>query len=275
MKMSLRLENLFKKFDRKTVINGLSMSIEKGEFHVLLGPSGDGKSVLLGLIAGLLKADAGRILINEKDLTRLLPEKRPVSMVFQDYALFPHLTVRENIAFGMKTRRKPRTYIKKKVDEYLELVNLKDKGDEKPHTLSGGQKQRTAIARALAAEPEIILFDEALSHLDLALKEQLMGDLKEMHRQTGTTILYVTHNRNEAVELADRVTLINGGTVEQSGTVEELFCRPATEFAASFVGRNKLKKEIWIYTQNGKSILQDQSEIENFEKRRMSCEKIV
>lgn len=262
--MFIKIENLVKKFGQKTVINDLSLSLEKGEFHVLLGPSGEGKSVLLNLFAGLLKPDSGKIYIDNNDITGLLPENRPVSMVFQDYALFPHLSVRDNIAFGMKTRKKSRTYIKSKVDEYLDMVNLKDKADEKPHMLSGGQKQRTAIARALAAEPEIILFDEALSHLDLSLQEQLIGELKELHRKSRTTILYVTHNRNEALELADRVTLMHDGAIEQSGTAEEIFNHPKTEFAAEFVGTNSRTREIWVYVQG-----------EHFAQRRLVGEKTI
>ncbi len=237
---------------------------------MILGPSGEGKSVLLNLIAGLIKPDGGEIYIDDKDITKTLPENRPVSMVFQDCALFPHLSVRNNIAFGMKTRKKSRTYINSKVDEYLDMVNLKDKADEKPHMLSGGQKQRTAIARALAAEPDIILFDEALSHLDLSLQEQLMRELKELHRKTKTTILYVTHNRNEALELADRITIIDDGAIEQTGTVEKIFDYPKTEFTASFAGKGNRKREIWIYVKGEENIVKQE-----FSQRRLISEKII
>lgn len=268
--MFIKIENLVKKFGKNTVINNLSLSIKKGEFHVILGPSGEGKSVLLSLVAGLLKPDSGKIYIDDQDVTKSLPENRPVSMVFQDYSLFPHLSVRNNIAFGMKTQKKSRAYIKEKVDEYLEMVNLTDKADEKPYMLSGGQKQRVAIARALAAEPEIILFDEALSHLDLRLQEQLIGELKELHRKTKTTILYVTHNRDEALALAERITLIHNGKIEQSGSVEEVLEYPKTDFAASFMGKGSRDREIWVYVKCEKDIVKQE-----FVQRKLISEKTI
>ena len=226
---------------------------------------------MLKLLAGLLKPDGGKIYIDNHDLTGTPPENRPVSMVFQDCALFPHLSVRDNIAFGIKTRKKPRTYIKSKVDEYLDMVNLKDKADEKPHMLSGGQKQRTAIARALAAEPEIILFDEALSHLAMSLQEQLIAMLKELHRKTGTTILYVTHNRNEALALAERITLIHNGAIEQSGSAEEIFYHPKTAFAASFVGTPGI-----IDCESQEDALADTASLNRvFAQRKLNFEKVI
>ncbi len=270
--MFIQIKNIVKTFNGKTVINDLSLDIRKGEFHVILGPSGEGKSVLLNLIAGLLKPDSGEIYFNNVNVTKSFPESRPVSMVFQDYALFPHLSVRDNIAFGMKTRKKSRTHIKTKVNEYLNMMHLTEKADEKPHMLSGGQKQRVAIARALAAEPEIILFDEALSHLDLSLQEELIDELKELHRKTQTTILYVTHNREEALALADRITLIHNGEIEQTGTIEEVFENPATKFAASFMGRGSRKsnREIWVYVKCEKKLVKQE-----FVQRRMLSEKII
>lgn len=272
MEMFIQIKNLVKTFNGKTVINDLSLNIKKGEFHVILGSSGDGKTVLLNLIAGLLKPDSGNIYIDNRNVTRLLPENRPISMVFQDYALFPHLSVRDNVAFGMKTRKLPRTMIKEKVEEYLDMVHLTEKADAKPHMLSGGQKQRVGIARALAAEPEIILFDEALSHLDLSLQEELINDLKELHRRSKTTILYVTHNREEALALADRITLIHNGEIEQTGSVEEVFEHPATDFAASFMGHGKRSRsrEVWVYVKCEKNITK-----QKFSKRSMVYEKVM
>ena len=268
--MFIRIENFVKRFDGKTVINNLSLSIKRGEFHVILGPSGEGKSVLLNLISGVLKPDSGEIYIDNHNVTKSLPENRPISMVFQDYALFPHLSVRDNIAFGMKTQRKSRAYINEKVDEFLKIMRLNDKANEKPHALSGGQKQRVAIARALAAEPEIILFDEALSHLDINLQGQLIDELKELHHKTRTTILYVTHSRNEALELADRITLMHNGTIEQTGTVEELFNHPKTEFSASFMGKKHCDKEVWVYVKCEKD-----TEKKKFPQRRLIGEKVI
>ncbi len=238
--MFIRTENISKKFGDKTVIDNISLSIAENEFHVILGPSGEGKSVMLNLIAGLMKTDSGRIFLRNHDITRARPENRPVSMVFQDYALFPHLSVKDNIAFGMKTRKMSRSYIRSQVDKYINMVGMADNADKKPHALSGGQKQRTAIARALAAEPEIILYDEPLSHLDLTLQEQLIAELKELHENTGTTALYVTHNRNEALALADRITLLHNGRIEQTGSAEDIFYHPRTAFAASFVGASNI-----------------------------------
>jgi ABC-type Fe3+/spermidine/putrescine transport system ATPase subunit len=240
--MSVRLDDIGLSFGARTILDGLELKIAPGEFHVILGPSGEGKSTLLAIIAGLLTPDRGEVHIGERRMTGLPPRKRPVGFVFQDYALFPHLSVFDNVAYGLRAEGLKGRLIRGRVDHYLQLVGMADYRAQRPATLSGGQKQRVALARALATEPEVLLLDEPLSHLDTALKEQLADELKNVQRQTGVTTLYVTHDKSEAMTLANRVSVLHNGRVEQVETPDEVFYQPKTPFVAAFVGSKNILK---------------------------------
>ncbi len=234
--MSIVIRNITKAFGKQIVLNNLSLEIKKGEFHVILGPSGEGKSTFLNIIAGLMKPDKGNIWIEGQLVNKLSPQKREVGFVFQDYALFPHLTVYENVAYGLRAKGLKEKVIRKKVFRYLELVGLMTYQNKYLIALSGGQKQRVALARALATEPKVLLLDEPLSHLDPHLQEQLMDELKDIQRKTAVTTLYVTHNQAEAIVLGDRISVLYQGHIEQVGEPAEVFYRPKTPFVAKFVG---------------------------------------
>lgn len=218
----ISLENICKRFDDRMVLKGVSLSLARGEFSILLGPSGAGKTLLLAILAGLEKPSSGRVLIGGCDMTSAPPENRPVTMVFQRHALFPNLTVFENIAFSMRARRLPHRLVRSRVNELLALINLPDYAHAKPDVLSGGQCQRVAVARALAADAEIILFDEPFSSLDRPLKAGLLSELKNIHRAAPFTALYVTHDMDEARALGDRVHMIGNGRITRSGAPHSL-----------------------------------------------------
>ncbi len=230
------LERVTKRFGRVTAVDDVSFRVESGKFAVLLGPSGCGKSTLLRLVAGLEDVSAGRILIDGRDVTRLTPEKRRVSMVFQSYALFPHLTVAENIVFGLKVRRLPGAERARRLAHVAQLVGLAEQLERKPQQLSGGQRQRVALARAIVAENPICLMDEPLSNLDAQLRHGMRVEIRALQQRLGMTVVYVTHDQVEAMSMADRVVLIREGRIEQEGAPEELYARPATTFAARFIG---------------------------------------
>jgi sn-glycerol 3-phosphate transport system ATP-binding protein len=230
------LEKVTKRFGRVTAVDDVSFRAESGKFVVLLGPSGCGKSTVLRLIAGLEEPTAGRILIDGRDVTRMSPEKRRVSMVFQSYALFPHLTVAENIVFGLKVRRLPEGERNARLARVSELVGLGELLERKPQQLSGGQRQRVALARAIIAENRICLMDEPLSNLDAQLRHGMRVEIRALQQRLGMTVVYVTHDQVEAMSMADRVVLIREGRIEQEGSPEELYARPATMFAARFIG---------------------------------------
>ena len=230
------LDHVTKRFGRVKAADGVSFRAEAGKFVVLLGPSGCGKSTLLRLIAGLEEPTEGRILIDGRDVTRLAPEKRKVSMVFQSYALFPHLSVAENIVFGLKVRRVEATERTRRLKAVAELVGLTEQLERKPSQLSGGQRQRVALARAVVAENSICLMDEPLSNLDAQLRHGMRVEIRALQQRLGMTVVYVTHDQVEAMSMADRVVLIREGRIEQEGTPEELYARPATIFAARFIG---------------------------------------
>jgi spermidine/putrescine transport system ATP-binding protein len=231
-----RFENVTRRFGGFTAVDGITLDIARGETFSLLGPSGCGKTTLLRLAAGFDNPDGGRILLEGRDITALPPDKRPVNTVFQNYALFPHLTVRENIAFGPKTARKPAAEIRRAVDEMLALVDLHSHSDKKPAQLSGGMKQRVAIARALVNKPAVLLLDEPLAALDLKLRQRLLAELGAIHRETGTTFLYVTHDQSEAMSISDRIAVMNHGVIEQIGPPAEIYESPRTSFVATFIG---------------------------------------
>ena len=230
------LEKVSKRFGRMKAVDDVSFRAEPGKFVVLLGPSGCGKSTLLRLIAGLEEVSEGRILIDGRDVTRLSPDKRRVSMVFQSYALFPHLTTEENIVFGLKVRRMPEEERRRRLAKVAEVVGLADLLQRKPQELSGGQRQRVALARAIIAENRICLMDEPLSNLDAQLRHGMRVEIRGLQQRLGMTVVYVTHDQVEAMSMADRVVLVREGRIEQEGTPEELYAKPATMFAARFIG---------------------------------------
>jgi sn-glycerol 3-phosphate transport system ATP-binding protein len=230
------LEKVTKRFGGVTAVDAVSFRAESGKFVVLLGPSGCGKSTLLRLIAGLEDMTEGRILIDGRDVSRLSPDKRRVSMVFQSYALFPHLSTEENIVFGLKVRQTPEEERRKRLAQVAETVGLVELLDRKPQQLSGGQRQRVALARAIIAENRICLMDEPLSNLDAQLRHGMRVEIRALQQRLGMTVVYVTHDQVEAMSMADRVVLIREGRIEQEGSPEELYARPATMFAARFIG---------------------------------------
>ena len=235
------LENVTKSFGTVQVIKGISLAIEKGEFVSLLGPSGCGKTTLLRMIAGLESTTSGRIVIGGADATALPPERRDIAMVFQSYALLPHLSVRENILFPLQMRRiGNRSEQQDRAQQVLKMVQMDHLADRKPRELSGGQQQRVAIARAVVSEPQVLLLDEPLSNLDAKLRENMQEELIKLHMQTGLTTIFVTHDQEEALSLSDRVILLNKGDIEQEGTPSEIYNQPRTRFAASFMGSGNL-----------------------------------
>jgi putative spermidine/putrescine transport system ATP-binding protein len=241
----LELTDIQKRFGETVAVENFTLAAEKGEFVSFLGPSGCGKTTTLRMIAGFEQPTAGTIRINDEDVTYRPPNRRNVGMVFQSYALFPNMTVADNIAFGLKVRKRPGDQIRKRVAELLELINLPEKGARYPYQLSGGQQQRVALARALAFEPQILLLDEPLSALDAKIRVALRHEIRQIQRQLGITTVYVTHDQEEALSLSDRVVVMSQGRMEQVGTPFEIYNFPTTAFVASFVGTlNVLSGEI-------------------------------
>ena len=234
--MSLKIENIKKSFGTQPVLKGLSFEVEKGDFFFLLGSSGCGKSTLLRIISGLCDPDEGRIFFDGEDVTTLPAEKRGVGLVFQNYALWPHMTVYDNIAFGLQVRKLKKDEVAKKVAKVLQDVRLEGLEKRYPAELSGGQQQRVALARALVVEPKLVLLDEPLSNLDANLRLEMRSELRRIHRELGLTMIYVTHDQKEALSLADRVALLHEGKLEQLGSPTELYKRPQSKFAAGFLG---------------------------------------
>jgi multiple sugar transport system ATP-binding protein len=232
----VQLVDIAKHFGTVRAIDNVSLEIEKGEFCALLGPSGCGKSTLLRVIAGLEVASAGQVRIGDLDITNTPPAKRRIAMVFQSYALYPHMSVRQNISFGLEIARESKEKIAGKVESVARMLQLGELLDRRPAQLSGGQRQRVAIGRALVRDPEVFLFDEPLSNLDAMLRVQMRVELANLHRTLGTTMVYVTHDQVEAMTLADRIVVLDRGRVSQSGTPLDLYHRPANKFVASFIG---------------------------------------
>lgn len=236
----LSLNKISKRFDQTTAVADVSLDVERGEFFGLLGPSGCGKTTTLRMIAGLETPDSGSIHFADRDITKLAPEKRGFGMVFQNYALFPHLNVFENVAFGLRARHKPKAETISAVSAALERVQLPGYEKRRVDELSGGQQQRVAIARAIAIEPALLLFDEPLSNLDVALREETRGELRELVNRLGLTAVYVTHDQEEAFALCDRISVMMGGRILQTGRPRELYEHPAQIPVAQFLGRNNL-----------------------------------
>jgi putative spermidine/putrescine transport system ATP-binding protein len=236
----LELAGVRKRYDSLVAVDDLDLALEAGEFLTLLGPSGSGKTTTLMMVAGLQQPDAGSIRLNGVSVASLPPYRRDVGMVFQNYALFPHMTVRRNVAFPLEMRGTPAAEIARLVDEALALVKLPDHGERLPKQLSGGQQQRVALARAMVYRPALLLMDEPLGALDRKLREQLQLEIKRVHRERSISVLYVTHDQEEALTMSDRIAVFNKGRIEQIGTPEELYDRPATRFVASFIGDTNL-----------------------------------
>ena len=230
------IDGISKAFGNTVALAALDLAVADREFVALLGPSGCGKTTLLRIIAGLETATTGRVLIGGRDVTNLPPRARGLAMVFQNYAVFPHLRVRDNIAFGLKMARAERTRIDRQVARTAELLQLAPYLDRYPAQLSGGQRQRVAVARALAVEPALLLMDEPLSNLDALLRLDMRAELKDVLREAGTTTIYVTHDQTEAMALADRIAVLHGGRIEQIGSPSAIYHSPATRFVGSFVG---------------------------------------
>ncbi|MGL5356360.1 MAG: ABC transporter ATP-binding protein [Cetobacterium sp.] len=235
--------NLEKKYDENTIFKNINFNIKKGEFITLLGPSGCGKSTLLRCIAGLNDINSGEIYIDGENVTKKPSKDRGIGMVFQNYALFPNMTVFENIAFGLEMKKMKKDYIDCKVDEMLKLVHLEDKRNFYPDQLSGGQKQRVAIARSLATEPKILLLDEPLSALDAQVRKSLREELKEIQKNTNVTTIFVTHDQEEALTISDRIFIMDKGNIVQVGTPEEIYTHPKTVFMAQFIGNYNILKD--------------------------------
>ncbi len=236
----LRLDNIKKSYADVSVIKGVSFEATKGEFVVFVGPSGCGKSTLLRMIAGLEDVTSGQLYIDGRDVTYEEPAKREVSMVFQSYALYPHMSVFENMAFGLRMAKKPEAEIKAQVAEAARILQLEPLLDRKPRALSGGQRQRVAIGRSIVRHPKLFLFDEPLSNLDAELRSQMRVEIAKLHRSLGATMVYVTHDQVEAMTLADRIVVLRAGLVEQIGSPTELYDKPANTFVAGFIGSPKM-----------------------------------
>jgi sulfate transport system ATP-binding protein len=234
--MSILVRNVSKRFGDFVALDDVSLDVESGALTALLGPSGSGKSTLLRIIAGLESADQGEILLAGKDATVLAPQKRNVGFVFQHYAAFKHMTVRENVAFGLKVRKRPKREIADRVDELLNLVQLQNFGHRYPSQLSGGQRQRMGLARALAPEPQVLLLDEPFGALDARVRAELREWLRQLHDVVHVTTVFVTHDQEEAMEISDQIAVINHGRLEQVGNPRELYDEPASEFVMTFVG---------------------------------------
>src|SRR5690554_4659284 len=235
-KVGIRIEDLHLSFGETKVLEGIDMVIEPGEFFAFLGPSGSGKSTLLRAIAGFGPTPRGRILIGDRDVAALPPWKRNVGMVFQSYALWPHMSVRRNVAFGLEERKVPKNEIGQKVNAALETVGLLHLADRMPAQLSGGQQQRVALARTIAIEPQVLLLDEPLSNLDAALRVQMRRELLALQRKLGLTTIFVTHDQEEANTTSDRMAVLDKGVIQQIGTPQELYDHPANPFVAGFLG---------------------------------------
>ncbi len=236
MASSLTIEGVGKRFAHRIALDAISLTVEPGELFFLLGPSGCGKTTLLRCVAGLCRPDAGRIRLDGTDITNQPTHRRRTAMVFQSYALWPHMTVFENVALALRARHRPAGEIRRRAMEMLERVRLADRADARPAELSGGQQQRVALARALAADPRCLLLDEPLSNLDAQLRTELRGEIRRLCREAGLTTLYVTHDQKEAMAIADRLAVLRDGRIEQCGTPEEVYARPANRFVARFLG---------------------------------------
>lgn len=259
MSVAIYMEDLVKKYDDITVIPKLNMEIKNGEFFTLLGPSGCGKTTLLRMIAGFNSIEGGQIRFDDKIMNDISVHKRNIGMVFQNYAIFPHLTVRQNVEYGLKLRKMNKEEIKKKVDEILEVVKITEYQDRLPERLSGGQQQRVALARSIVIHPSVLLMDEPLSNLDAKLRVEMRSAIREVQKQVGITTVYVTHDQEEALAVSDRIAVMKDGVIQQIGSPESIYTRPYNQFVSSFIGHSnslhgvirKEKDVVEIEFQNG------------------------
>ena len=232
----IEFKNIHKRFGDVHVLKGIDLTIEQGEFVTLLGPSGCGKSTLLRCFSGLETVSEGQIFLDGVDITGFTPKQRKIGMVFQQYSLFPNMTVRQNVAFGLQIQKKDKAVIDEKVRETLEIVGLSEKIDQYPRQLSGGQQQRVALARAIVMEPKVLLLDEPLSAIDALLRRNLQVEIRKIQQKLGITAIFVTHDQEEAMVMSDTIHLFNLGKIEQSGSPEQIYAYPKTKFAANFIG---------------------------------------
>lgn len=257
MAESIVFEHISKQFGNSIALKDVSFGIEKGEFFSLLGPSGCGKTTLLRILAGFERPEKGRVLLDGKDITNLPPNRRPINTVFQNYALFPHLSLWENIAFGLRIANRPESEIKREVEHMLSLIQMHDHAHKKPDQISGGQKQRIAIARALVNHPKILLLDEPLAALDLKLRQKMLLDLDRIHDEVGITFIFVTHDQTEAMAVSDRIAVLHKGCLEQIGTPMQIYETPKSSFVADFIGdTNFFEGVVTEMTQKDYSLLQ-------------------
>lgn len=240
MSVNIRIKNAVKKYGNNTIISDLSLDIKEGEFFTLLGPSGCGKTTLLRMIAGFNSIEGGDFYFNETRINDMNPAKRNIGMVFQNYAIFPNMTVEKNVAFGLKNRKLPKQEIEEKTDKFLGLMQIKEFRDRMPDRLSGGQQQRVALARALAITPDVLLMDEPLSNLDAKLRVEMRSVIKDIQHSVGITTVYVTHDQEEAMAVSDRIAVMNHGVIQQVGTPKVLYQRPANLFVSTFIGRTNV-----------------------------------
>jgi iron(III) transport system ATP-binding protein len=248
---SVRLEQISKAFGQTVALRDINLSIVAGELFFLLGPSGCGKSTLLRLIAGLHEPTQGRIFFSDRDVTNLRTERSNAIMMFQSYALWPHMNVRENVQFGLQVRKLPKAQQQKRIDQVLELVRMRELAERKPNQLSGGQQQRVALARALAVEPDCLLLDEPLSNLDAQLRQEMRSEIRRICKSQGVTTIYVTHDQKEALSVADRIAVMNEGRIAQVGTPADLYHHPSSSFVAAFVGETNLLRGLVVDRNDG------------------------
>lgn len=240
MSVSIKADHVVKRYDKLTIIPDLSLEVHNGEFFTLLGPSGCGKTTLLRMIAGFNTIEGGAIYFDGTAINSIPAHARNIGMVFQNYAIFPHMTVRENVEYGLKLRRVPRAEMKKRVDEILSIVKIGEYQDRLPENLSGGQQQRVALARAIVILPNVLLMDEPLSNLDAKLRIEMRGAIREVQQQIGITTVYVTHDQEEALAVSDRIAVMKAGVIQQIGAPHAIYCRPANVFVATFIGHSNL-----------------------------------
>jgi len=255
MAVSVDIKDLVKTFGPTRAVDHISLTIDPGELFFLLGPSGCGKTTLLRCIAGFHEPESGTIHMGQDNVTNLQPHQRDTGMVFQSYALWPHMTVAENVAFGLEMRKTSKEETKRRVQEALEMVKMTDRASHKPNQLSGGQQQRVALARALVIHPKCLLLDEPLSNLDAKLRLEMRTEIRRICKQAGLTAIYVTHDQKEALSVADRLAVLNGGIVEQCGTPQDVYLRPTSPFVAGFIGETNFIEGIVISVENEKMVL--------------------
>lgn len=240
MSVCIKIRDAVKKYGDNTIISDLSLDIKEGEFFTLLGPSGCGKTTLLRMIAGFNSIEGGDFFFNDKRINDIDPSQRNIGMVFQNYAIFPHMSVQDNVAFGLRNRKTPASEIRSETDKFMELMHIKEYADRMPDRLSGGQQQRVALARALVIKPDVLLMDEPLSNLDAKLRVEMRTVIKEIQHTVGITNVYVTHDQEEAMAVSDRIAVMNSGDIQQVGTPKDIYQRPANLFVATFIGRSNI-----------------------------------